>query len=52
MNWFIVVSVAALAIAWFILYKTRFECGSCPGELQAADSVGINVCIKCVGPAC
>ena len=44
-NWFIVVSVAALAIAWFILYKTRFglrlmACGEHP---QAADSVGINV---------
>ena len=44
-NWFIVVSVAALAIAWFILYKTRFgmRLMSCGEHPQAADSVGINV---------
>ena len=44
-NWFIVVTLIALAAAWFILYRTRFgmrlmACGEHP---QAADSVGINV---------
>ena len=44
-NWFIVVSLVALAAAWFILYRSRFgmrlmACGEHP---QAADSVGINV---------
>ena len=45
LNWFIVVALAALVAAWFILYRTRFgmrlmACGEHP---QAADSVGINV---------
>ena len=44
-NWFMLFSVIILAIAWFVLYKTRFglrlrACGENP---QAADSVGINV---------
>ena len=44
-NWFIVVSVVALALAWFILYRTRFgmRLMSCGEHPQAADSVGINV---------
>ena len=45
LNWFIVIALAALVAAWFILYRTRFgmrlmACGEHP---QAADSVGINV---------
>ena len=45
LNWFIVVTVLVLILAWFILYRTRFglrlmACGEHP---QAADSVGINV---------
>ena len=45
LNWFLLVTVIALAAAWFILYRTRFgmrlmACGEYP---QAADSVGINV---------
>ena len=45
LNWFILVSLIALAAAWFILYRSRFgmrlmACGEHP---QAADSVGINV---------
>ena len=45
LNWFIVVAVIALVVAWFVLYRTRFgmrlmACGEHP---QAADSVGINV---------
>ena len=45
LNWFLLVTVAAIAAAWFILYRTRFgmrlmACGEHP---QAADSVGINV---------
>ena len=44
-NWFMVVALAALMIAYITLYKTRFglrliACGEHP---QAADSVGINV---------
>ncbi len=44
-NWFMLFAVIILAIAWFVLYKTRFglrlqACGENP---QAADSVGINV---------
>lgn len=44
-NWFIVVSIVALAIAWFILYRSRFgmRLMSCGEHPQAADSVGINV---------
>ena len=45
LNWFLLVTVAAVAVAWFILYRSRFgmrlmACGEHP---QAADSVGINV---------
>ena len=45
LNWFLIVTLAAIAAAWFILYRTRFgmrlmACGEHP---QAADSVGINV---------
>ncbi len=44
-NWFMVVAVIALIVAYVVLYKTRFglrlmACGEHP---QAADSVGINV---------
>ena len=45
LNWFLLITVIALAAAWFILYRSRFgmrlmACGEHP---QAADSVGINV---------
>ncbi|MBE6985200.1 MAG: ABC transporter permease [Ruminococcaceae bacterium] len=45
LNWFIIICIAAIALSWFILYRTRFgmrlmACGEHP---QAADSVGINV---------
>ena len=45
LNYFLLVTIAAIAVAWFILYRTRFgmrlmACGEHP---QAADSVGINV---------
>ena len=45
LNWFLLVTVIALAAAWFILYRSRFgmrlmACGEHP---QAANSVGINV---------
>ena len=44
-NWFMLVAVIALIVAWIVLYKTKFglrlmACGEHP---QAADSVGINV---------
>ena len=44
-NWFMLVALCALIIAYVILYKTKFglrlmACGENP---QAADSVGINV---------
>ncbi len=44
-NWFMLIAVIALAIAYVTLYKTKFglrlmACGEHP---QAADSVGINV---------
>jgi len=44
-NWFMVIAVVMLVIAYVVLYKTRFglrlmACGEHP---QAADSVGINV---------
>ena len=44
-NWFMLIAVIALAVAYITLYKTRFglrlmACGEHP---QAADSVGINV---------
>ncbi len=44
-NWFMLVAFLALAIAYVVLYKTKFglrlmACGEHP---QAADSVGINV---------
>mgnify|MGYP002521567773 FL=1 len=44
-NWFMVITIIALVIAYVVLYKTRFglrlmACGEHP---QAADSVGINV---------
>lgn len=45
LNWFILVSLLALGVAWFILYRSRFgmrlmACGEHP---QAAASVGVNV---------
>lgn len=45
LNWFIVLTVAVVLLAWFVLYRTRFgmrlmACGEHP---QAADSLGINV---------
>lgn len=45
LNWFLIVTLAVLAAAWFILYRSRFgmrlmACGEHP---QAAASVGINV---------
>ena len=45
LNWFLFVCIAAIILAWFILYRTRFgmrlmACGEHP---QAADSVGVNV---------
>jgi simple sugar transport system permease protein len=44
-NWFMVIAVVILVLAWLTLYKTKFglrlmACGEHP---QAADSVGINV---------
>jgi simple sugar transport system permease protein len=44
-NWFMLVAVIALVVAYVLLYKTKFglrlmACGEHP---QAADSVGINV---------
>lgn len=44
-NWFMIITLIVLAIAYVVLYKTRFglrlmACGEHP---QAADSVGINV---------
>lgn len=44
-NWMMLVALIALALAFFVLYKTKFglrlmACGEHP---QAADSVGINV---------
>ena len=44
-NWFMLIALAALIVAYITLYKTRFglrlmACGEHP---QAADSVGINV---------
>lgn len=44
-NWFMVITIIVLAIAYILLYKTKFglrlmACGEHP---QAADSVGINV---------
>lgn len=44
-NWFMVITVIMLVLAYFVLYKTKFglrlmACGEHP---QAADSVGINV---------
>ena len=44
-NWFMLVALCALIIAYIVLYKTKFglrlmACGENP---QAADSVGINV---------
>ncbi|MBR7087717.1 MAG: ABC transporter permease, partial [Mogibacterium sp.] len=44
-NWFMLMAVVLLVVAWFLLYKTKFglrlmACGENP---QAADSVGINV---------
>ena len=45
LNYFLIVTILAIAAAWFILYRTRFgmrlmACGEHP---KAADSVGINV---------
>ena len=44
-NWFMLIALAVLILAYIILYKTRFglrlmACGENP---QAADSVGVNV---------
>jgi ABC-type uncharacterized transport system permease subunit len=44
-NWFMVITIIGLVVAYVVLYKTRFglrlmACGEHP---QAADSVGINV---------
>ena len=44
-NWFMLIAIVMLVVAYFVLYKTRFghrlmACGEHP---QAADSVGINV---------
>ena len=44
-NWFILITIVLIVLAYFILYKTRFgmrlmACGEHP---SAADSVGINV---------
>ena len=44
-NWFMLLAVIAIILAWVILYRTKFglrlmACGENP---QAADSVGINV---------
>lgn len=44
-NWFMLVAIIALVVAYVVLYKTKFglrlmACGEHP---QAADSVGINV---------
>jgi len=44
-NWFMLITVIVLVIAWFVLYKTKFglrmmACGEHP---QAANSVGISV---------
>ena len=45
LNWFLLVTVIAVALSWFILYRSRFgmrlmACGEHP---QAAASVGVNV---------
>ena len=44
-NWFMLVAVICLVIAYIALYKTRFglRLRSCGEHPQAADSVGINV---------
>ncbi len=44
-NWFMLITIVVLIIAWFVLYKTKFglrmmACGEHP---QAANSVGISV---------
>ena len=44
-NWFMLITIVVLLIAWFVLYKTKFglrmmACGEHP---QAANSVGISV---------
>ncbi|MGN1022364.1 MAG: ABC transporter permease [Lachnospiraceae bacterium] len=44
-NWFMLIALLAIVLAWVLLYRTRFglrlmACGENP---QAADSVGINV---------
>ena len=44
-NWFIVITLIAVAVSWFILYRSRFgmRLMSCGEHPQAAASVGINV---------
>ncbi len=44
-NWFFILMILFVAIAWIVLYKTKFglRLMSCGENPQAADSVGINV---------
>ena len=44
-NWFMLLAVIAIILAWVILYRTKFglRLMACGEDPQAADSVGINV---------